>query len=105
MDRAAAGRGGKGAVKDRQMVFPEVGRALDGAVLVDVLHEAVDLRRRVAEAGQGARHRIVDDLQAAAADELLVFHQRQVGLEPVVSQSIMNAMVPVGANRVTCALR
>ena len=57
---------------------------------------------RVAELHQRLRHGVVDDLDHAAADELLVFHKREIGLDAVVSQSIMKPMVPVGASTVAC---
>ena len=39
------------------------------------------LLRRVAELDQRLRHGVVDDLDHAAADQLLVLHQRQIGLD------------------------
>ena len=48
---------------------------------VDVLDDLLDLVFEVAELAQSGRDRAVDDLQQAAADELLVLHQRQVGLD------------------------
>ena len=43
---------------------------------------AVDLRPRCSRGRRSAaRHRLVDDLQHAAAGEQLVFHQRDVGLD------------------------
>jgi hypothetical protein len=50
-------------------------------------------------------NRQVDDLEVAAAGELLELHEREVGLTPVVSQSITRPIVPVGAMTVTWALR
>jgi hypothetical protein len=66
-----------------------VRRAFDRVVLVDVLDDLVDLLRVVAEALERGRDGLVDDLQHAAADQLLVLHERDVGSMPVVSQSIM----------------
>ena len=40
-----------------------------------------DLGLAVAERAQGLRHGLVDDLEVAAAGELLEFHQREVGLD------------------------
>ena len=43
----------------------------------DLLH----LLRRVAQLDQRLRHRVVDDLDHAAAHQLLVLHQRQIRLD------------------------
>ena len=51
------------------------------AVLGDVLDDRLDLLLLVAHLAQRARHRLVDDLHRAAADELLELHQREVGLD------------------------
>src|SRR5579863_8941823 len=40
-----------------------------------------DLAFAIAERAQGGRHRAVDDLEVAAAGELLEFHQREIGLD------------------------
>src|SRR6185369_10376074 len=80
MDRARAARRLEGAIEDREIVRPERRGVLDGLLLVDVLDDLLDLLRVVAESLQGARDRVVDDLQEPAADELLVLDERDVGL-------------------------
>ena len=57
------------------------GRALDRVLLVDVGHDRFDLLGRVAQRPQRQRHRLVDDLQHAAAGQLLVLHQGDVRLD------------------------
>ena len=69
------------AVEDRQVLGLEAGRALDRLVLVDVGEDLLDLRRVVAELAQRRRDRLVDDLEVALADELLVLDERDVGLD------------------------
>jgi hypothetical protein len=59
----------------------------------------------VAELAQRLGDRVVDDLDHAAADQPLVLDERDVGLDAVVSQSIMKPMVPVGASTVAWPLR
>ena len=63
------------------MLVPEAGGALDRVVLVDVGQHALDRRLVVAQRPQGERHRLIHDLQHATAGELLVLHQRDVGLD------------------------
>src|SRR5881628_2096626 len=79
MDRARAARRLEGAVEDRQVLGPERGRPLDGLLLVDVLDDLLDLARLVAHAPERPGHRVVDDLQDPAADQLLVLDERDVG--------------------------
>jgi len=52
--------------------------------------------RRIAELDERLRHRVVDDLDHAPPTSSLL-HQRRSGSMPVVSQSIMKPIVPVGA--------
>jgi len=66
---------------------------------------SLNLAALVAQPAERTLDRHVDDLEHAAANELLVLDQRDVGSMPVVSQSIMNAIVPVGARTVACELR
>ena len=70
------------AVEDRQVLRLEVRRALDGLVLGQVGEDLVDLFRAVAELAQGGRDGLVDDLEEALADELLVLDERDVRLDP-----------------------
>ena len=59
----------------------DVRAALERAVADGVGDDVVDLARRVAEVGERPRDRLVDDLEVAAAGELLELHQREVGLD------------------------
>ena len=56
-------------------------RAFDGVLFVDVLDDVLDLLDVVAQPLERPRHGVVDDLQQAAADQFLVFDQRDVGLD------------------------
>ena len=58
----------------------EAGRALDRLVLVDPADDDVRLPLVVAELAQGLGHGLVDDLQEAAADQLLVLDEGDVRL-------------------------
>ena len=82
MDRALAVGRLERAVEDRQVLWLEVRRALDGLVLGQVGEDLVDLFRAVAELAQGGRDGLVDDLEEALADELLVLDERDVRLDP-----------------------
>ena len=62
------------------MVFFEVRRALDGASLVDVRDDLAGLLGGVVELHQRLGHGVVDDLDDAAADQLLVLDECEVGL-------------------------
>ena len=63
----------------RRMV--DAGRLAERAVADRIGLDLGDLRWRVAEHAQRFRHRAVDDLEVAAAGELLELHQREVGLD------------------------
>ena len=82
VDRALAVGRLERAVEDRQVLWLEVRRALDGLVLGQVGEDLVDLFRAVAELAQGRRDGLVDDLEEALADELLVLDERDVRLDP-----------------------
>ncbi len=69
------------AVEDGQVLLLEPRRPFDCVVLVDIGQDSFDRRLVVAERPQGERHGLVDDLQHSAAGELLVLHQRDVGLD------------------------
>ena len=56
--------------------------AFDRVVLVDVLHDLVDLLLLVSQALEGGGNGLIDDLQHAAPDQLLVLDQGDVGLDP-----------------------
>ena len=70
-----------GAGEDRQVLGGQVRRAEDRHVLVDVGHDVLGLLGAVAQLGQGAGHRLVDDRHRAAADQLLRLDQSEVGLD------------------------
>ena len=57
------------------------GRAFDGAGGVDVADDGVDLGVVVAELEERGGDGVVDDLDHAAADELLVLDEGEVGLD------------------------
>ncbi len=78
---ARALRGLEGAVEDGQVLVLDGGRAFDGAGGVDVADDGVGLVGGVAQLEERGRHGVVHDLDHAAADQLLVLHQRQVGLD------------------------
>ena len=80
-DRARAVRRLERAVEHRQMRLEQMRRAFDRVVLVDVLDDLVDLFLIVAEAFEGDRDGLVDDLQHPAADEFLVLDERDVRLD------------------------
>ncbi len=63
------------------MLVLNVGRAFDGAGGVYVAHDGVGLLVGIAELEEGAGDGIVHDLDHAAAYQLLVLDQRQVGLD------------------------
>ena len=69
------------AVEDRQVLGLEVRGALDRLVLVDVVEDLGDLLGAVAELAQGGRNGLVDDLEEALADQLLVLDQGDVRLD------------------------
>jgi hypothetical protein len=75
-DRAGA----HGHVEHGQVLVGERGRSDDRVVLVDVRDDLLDLLGRVAQGAQRERHGLVDDGHRPAADELLVLHEREVGL-------------------------
>ena len=71
----------EGAIEDGQMVVLDVRRAFDGAGGVDVADDGVGLIMGVAQLEQRRRHGVVDDLNHAAADQLLVLDQCQIRLD------------------------
>ena len=81
VDRPRAAHRLERAVEHRQVRLLDVRRPLDRLVLVDVVDDLLDLRLRVAQLLQRHRHGLVDDLHHPAADQLLVLHQRDVGLD------------------------
>ena len=67
--------------KTARCIVLNVRRAFDGAGRVDVADDGVGLLVRVSELEQRGGHGVVDDLDHASADQLLVLHQRQIGLD------------------------
>ena len=63
------------------MLVLDVRRAFDGAGGVDVADDGVGLVVGVAELEERGGDGVVHDLDHAAADQLLVLHQREVGLD------------------------
>jgi hypothetical protein len=73
-----------------------------------VAHDVLHFALVVAQVGEGLGHRAVDDLEVAAAGqllELLNLTMAKSGSMPVVSQSMTRPMVPVGAITEAWALR
>src|SRR5207237_9063603 len=71
----------EGAVEDGEVLVFDVGSAFDGAGGVDVADDGAGLVVIVAELEQSGGHGVVDDLDHAAADQLFVLHQGEVGLD------------------------
>ena len=63
------------------MLVFDMRRAFDGAGRVDVADDGVRLIVIVAQLEQRRGHGLIDDLDHASADQLFVFHQRQVRLD------------------------
>ena len=80
-DGARALRGLEGAIEDGEMLVLNMRRAFDGAGGVDVADDGVGLLVVVAELEQRRGHSVVDDLDHAPADELLVLDQGEIGLD------------------------
>ena len=81
VDGAGALGGLEGAVEYGEVLVLDVGRAFDGAGGVDVADDGVDLGVGVAELEERRGDGVVDDLDHAAADELLVLDEGEVGLD------------------------
>ena len=81
-------------------------RALDGVVLVD---EGDDVADRVSPSSRAARSAVGTVLltifNMPPPTSFLYLTSAISGSTPVVSQSIMKLIVPVGASTVACALR
>ena len=81
MDGARPLRRLEAAVEDGEMFFFEAGSSFDGAGRIDVADDIRRLLAGVAELEERCRDGIVNDFDHAAADQLLVFHQCQIGLD------------------------
>ena len=82
MDRPLAVGRLERAVEDRQVLWLQVRRTFDRLVLHEVGEDLVDLFGAIAELAQRRRDGLVDDLEEALADELLVLDERDVRLDP-----------------------
>ena len=69
------------AIEHRQVLRLQFGRAFDRAGGIDVGDDLLHLLGRVAQLDQRGGHGIVDDLDDAAAHQLLVLDQREIGLD------------------------
>ena len=81
-DRSPAALRCQRAIEHRIIFHLQVWRAFDFSVFVDVGNDLARLLRRVAQLHQRLWHGIVHDFDQSAAHQLLVFHQRQVRLDP-----------------------
>ena len=70
----------EGAVEHREVLVLQAWRPLNGLLLVNVLDDRGNLRGVVAELGERFWDRLVDDLEEAFADELLVLDECDVWL-------------------------
>ena len=106
VDRAHAARRLERAVEHRQVLVLEVRRAFDRLVLVDVLDDVLDLLARCSRAWSSAIGTVwLTIFINPPPTSFLYLTSAMSGSTPVVSQSIMKPMVPVGASTVACALR
>ena len=81
MNGARALRRPEAAVEDGEVLVLDGGRAFDGSGGVDVADDGVGLVVGVSQLEERGRDGVVHDLDHAAADQLLVLHQRQVRLD------------------------
>ena len=81
VDGTGALGGLEGAIEDGEVLGLDGGRAFDGAGGVDVADDGVDLSVVVAELEERGGDGVVDDLDHAAADQLLVLDEGKVGLD------------------------
>ena len=91
--------------KHGQVLVFQMRRAFDGAGGIDVLDDGADLVGGVAQLDQRVRHGLFTILMTPPPTSFLYFTSARSGSMPVVSQSIMKPMVPVGAITVVWALR
>ena len=80
VDRALAVERLKAAVEHWQVLVAEFRRPLDCLRRIDVVDDLGDLLLAVADSLERFRDRVVDDLDHAAADQLLVLDQRKLRL-------------------------
>ena len=67
--------------RDVRLSWLTAGRALERAVADRIFDDALDGVLGIAETPERLRHHAVDDLEIAAAGELLEFDQREIGLD------------------------
>src|SRR6185312_13113752 len=79
VNRPGAVRRTEAAIEYRQVLRPQSRRALNRAGGIDVADDGLHLLRRIAEPHERLGHRLVHDLDHAAAHQLLVLHERQIG--------------------------
>ena len=80
-NRAAAAHRRERAIEHGQVLGLQSRRAFDFAFGVDVVDDLGDILGRVAELHQRLRHRVVDDLDHAAAHQPLLLHEREIRLD------------------------
>ena len=98
-------RWGKRTVEDRQVVVLHAGRAFDRVVRVDVVKDPTNRRLVVTELRTAMGTVRLTILSMPPPASCLYLTSAMSGSIPVVSQSIMKAIVPVGAKTVTWLLR
>src|ERR1700722_15001005 len=81
MDGPGSLGGFEAAIKHGEMLLPNAGRTFNGPGGVDVADNRIDLGIGVAELEQGHRYGVVNNFYHSAADQLLVFDQRKIGLD------------------------
>ena len=69
------------AIKDRQVGVIHLRSTLDGSSGVDVRNDRIRLLVGVTKLKESRRDGVVDDLNHPAANQFLVLHQREIGLD------------------------
>ncbi len=106
VNRAGATLRLEGAIEHRQVLGADKRRALDGPILIDVLGYGLDLLRPGSPAFASAAGTVLFTIfMTPPPTSFLNFTRARSGSTPVVSQSIMKPIVPVGASTVACAFR
>ena len=92
-------------VEDLQVLIGQAGGADDRVALVDVSDDAVDLLAGVASVSSAIGTVRLTIVIVPPPTSSLYLTSEKSGSTPVVSQSMRNEIVPVGASTVACALR
>ena len=71
----------EGAIEAGEVLGLDGGRAFNGAGGVDVANDGVDLVVGIAELEERGGHGVIDDLDHAAADQLLVLDESEIGFD------------------------